>query len=128
MESQQYPPSEYENVNGCYKVLGMLFLISFFVLSLFLSSLFINCMGRGKKEQEYEAFLVLHAFLLIKYSFIHRLLSPCWNFHFCGSKQTPFREGRTLSPVWATEAVTQFVFFLSSVNTEIRFFLLWDFS
>lgn len=126
MESQQYAPSEYENVDGCYKVLGMLFLNAFFVLSLFLSFLSINCMG---KKQEYEAFFVLHVFLLLKYSFIDRLLSPCWNFHFCGSKQTPFRGGRTLSPIWATEAVTQFVFFLSSVvNTEIRFFLLWDFS
>lgn len=76
-----------------------------------------------KKEQKYEAFSVLHAFLLLKYSVIHRLLSPCWNFHFCGSKQTPFKGGGTLSPVSATEVVIHLLFFLFNLaNIEIRFF------
>lgn len=83
----------------------------------------------GKKEQKYEAFSVLHAFLLLKHSVIHKLLSPCWNFHFCGSKQTPFKGGGTLSPVSATEVVTRLLFLLFNLaNIKIRFFLVWDFS
>lgn len=99
---------------------------SFCIISIFVIS--INC-RRKKKSKNMRLFQFCMLFLLLKHSVIHKLLSPCWNFHFCGSKQTPFKGGGTLSPVSATEVVTHLLFLLFNLaNIKIRFFLVWDFS
>lgn len=87
-----------------------------------ITSIFILSKILWGTNQEWDFFGSACFFFLLKYNFIHRLLSPCWYFHFCGSKQTLFRGGGTLSPVSAAEAVTHFVIFLFNLaNIKIRF-------
>lgn len=61
-------------------------------------------------------------FFLLKHSVLHRPLSPNWYFLFCVTTQTPSEGGRE------PEVVTQIeLFLLNGADSEVPFFLLWDY-
>lgn len=69
----------------------------------------------------------LFPFLLLKHSVLHRLFSPNWYFLFCVTTQTASEGGKKL-PISHAEVITQIeLFMLNVANSEIPFFLLWDY-